>query len=143
MKNISLLIITDDRGGMMFNSRRQMKDGELLDKLIRRFGCGGICASPYTFRLIDRYEGAMMCEDPVAECPDGALCIVEDPSLLGDIRDSVGTLIRCCWGISYPADTYFTLDLAELGYRRISKEKIGTSIHAKAFCEVYKRAEDI
>ncbi len=142
MKNATLSLAVDSRGGMAFNHRRQAKDTELISGLVRRFGGGGIFISPYSARLFESFGGVAVCNDPVSECVGGSLCFVESPSLLHDVHDNFSKIVLYCFGIPYPADEYFTLDLRELGYRRISKEKLKTYLHDRLTCEVWVREEN-
>lgn len=134
----SLALCIDSRGGMMFNSRRQTRDKEVIEDLVALFRKGAIYIQQYSARLFEEYENIISCTDPVADCADGALCFVEDARILNDLS-SFDTVVLYNWSIPYPADVYFSFDLESLGFKRISKDKLTTDIHTKVTREVFKR----
>lgn len=139
MVSATLALAIDTRGGMMFNHRRQARDAELIADAVGRFGGGGIIISPYSARSFEGYTNITVCDDPVSTCTDGSLCFIEAPALLHDIRESFSRIVIYCFGIPYPADEYLPLDLAALGYVRISRDKAATSLHPRLTREVYER----
>lgn len=138
MKKITVALCTDTRGGMMFNNRRQVKDAEVISDLAARFGGKGIFVTQYSARLLEGYERVTVCPDPIKECADGGLCFIEDPTLLSECADTE-TLVIYTWGIPYPADKYIPFEPVSVGFKRLSKEKLSTSIHKKVTREVFKK----
>ncbi len=132
-----LAVIVDSRGGMMFNSRRQTRDAEVIADMMERFGDREVFAAPYSARLFESYH-VTFCEKPMAMCGEGSLVFLEDPALLESL-DGFETVVMYRYGITYPADSFFEYDLTALGYKRISKDKFSTSIHQKVEREVYKK----
>ncbi len=138
MKKITVALCTDPRGGMMFNNRRQVRDSEIISDVIVRFGERAVFIAPYSARLFEGVAGVTVCSDPIKECTDGGLCFVEDPALLSECAD-VETLVIYTWGIPYPADKYIPFEPTSIGFKRISKEKLATSIHQKVTREVFRK----
>lgn len=139
MVSATLALAVDTRGGMMFNHRRQARDAELVADAVGRFGGGGIFISPYSARLLEGYASVTVCDDPITDCTDSSLCFIESPALLHDVRESFSRIVIYCFGIPYPADEYLPLDLAALGYVRISRDKAATLLHPRLTREVYER----
>lgn len=136
MKNAVLVLIVDARGGMRFNNRRQMKDPVLIEKILAKYGGGRIFVAPMSAKLFQNINGVTVCDDPLGECTDDSMCFVESPSCLSGIED-MARIVIYSWGTSYPADEYFTLDMHEIGFRRISSEKLKTPSHDRITCDVY------
>lgn len=143
MNSATLAVAIDSRGGMSFNHRRQARDMEMISDLVRRFGGGGIFISPYSARLFEGANGITICDDPVSECVGGALCFIESSALLHDIHESFSRIVVYCFGIPYPADEYFVPELAAIGYRRISRDKMATSLHSRLTREVWERLDQV
>lgn len=139
MVSATLALAVDTRGGMMFNHRRQARDAELVADAVGRFGGGGIFISPYSARLLEGYASVTVCDDPITDCTDGSLCFIESPALLHDVRESFSRIVIYRFGIPYPADECLPLDLAALGYVRISRDKAATLLHPRLTREVYER----
>lgn len=138
MKKITVALCIDPRGGMMFNNRRQVKDSEIISDVIARFGARAVFIAPYSARLFEGAAGVTVCSDPIKECTDGGLCFVEDPALLSECAD-VETLVIYTWGTPYPADKYIPFEPASIGFKKLSKEKLSTSIHKKVTREVFRK----
>lgn len=138
VSDIKIAIFTDNRGGMLFNHRRQVRDTEVIADLVKYFGKGDIYVDSFSAKQFAEYENVHVCENPVLECEEGGLCVIECPEKLVSL-EKASTFIIYNWCIKYPADEYFTLDLAELGFKRISKKKFATLIHPKVTCDVYKK----
>lgn len=136
MKKISLALCIDSRGGMMFNKRRQMKDAELVRYIVEKHGGGGIFIHPFSEKLFSGYGGVTVSSDPVADCNEGGLCFIEDPSHITSL-DSVDKIIVFNFGIPYPADTYLEISPEERGFKKISRDKLKTAVHNRLTKEVY------
>lgn len=138
MKKITVALCTDPRGGMMFNNRRQVKDAEVVSDAVARFGEGGIFITQYSARLLEGCEHVTVCAEPIKECAEGGLCFIEDPDRLSGCED-VERLVVYTWGLPYPADKYIPFKPDDLGFKRISKEKLSTAVHQKVIREVFKK----
>lgn len=136
MKNAVLVLITDARGGMRFNNRRQMKDPVLIEQIALKYGEGGIFVAPMSAKLFERMDGVTVCDDPLTECADGSMCFVESSACLSGI-ENIARVVIYSWGTSYPADEYFMLDMYKLGFKRISSEKLKTPSHDRITCDAY------
>ena len=133
----TVIFCVDTRGGMAFNNRRQIKDRQIIADLVKRFGSGGVFIGEYSARLFEGYDNVTVSADPIADCADGASCFIESPELLESISHC-DTVVIYTWGLPYPADRFFEVDLVSLGFKRISKDKLATEIHNKVTREVYK-----
>ena len=139
MKNITVAICIDERGGMLFNHRRQTSDVQIIDDMVERFGENGVFIKDFYAKLFQKYENVTVSSFPISECSENALCFIENPEIL-NITDDVERIVVYNWCKSYPADEYFTLDLIDIGFIRISKEKFSTEYRQKVTREVFKRA---
>ena len=137
MKKITVAICLDKEAGMLFNNRRQSRDRILLSDLFDTAG-GKIYAGRFSEKLLGGYEGAVFCDDPVAECPDGGVAFIENIPLKNRLEE-IGEFIIYRWNRLYPADVYFDIDLKGEGFKLCEKVDFAGSSHDKITKGVYRR----
>ena len=94
--------------------------------------------APYSARLLSE-AGMSFCEsgDMLAEAGEGDYCFFETEA--PTLCDGVGALVIYRWNRRYPADLYFTEDIAAAGLRLESTEEFEGYSHEKITKEVYVR----
>ncbi|MBQ3180464.1 MAG: ribonuclease Z [Firmicutes bacterium] len=134
---MEVIICLDDKGGMLFNGRRQSRDRALVEDVLQH--CAG------RRLLIGRFSAALFPDDAADIVPDEELltlagdtdvCFVEaaDPAAAAGRIERL-TVYR--WNRVYPADSYCDIDLT--GWRLAeTADFVGTS-HDKITREVYER----
>ena len=116
------IVCIDDKGGMLFNHRRQSQDRMLRADLLREAARRPVWMNAYSARQF----GA----------PAENLRVVEDRDL-SPLAGKLEGLILYRWNRTYPADLYFTLSLE--GWTLERREEFAGSSHEKITKEVYKR----
>ena len=131
-------VCVDDRGGMLFNRRRQSQDRLLREDLLREAAGRPLWLSPYSLRQFDAPppENLRAEEDFLDRAGAGELCFVEDRDL-EPWSGKIEAVIRYCWNRSYPAQLFFTLPLE--GWTLERREEFPGSSHEKITKEVYRR----
>ena len=108
---MKLIVCLDERGGMMFNHRRQSRDRVLLEDLAKEVGDARLYASAYSEPLLK--EAGIPCLT-IPSAPEAiekeAYCFVEDLSL-SQTEAFVDEVILYRWNRHYPADRYFDMNL--------------------------------
>ncbi len=108
-------VCVDDKGGMMFNGRRQSRDRVLIDDLARSCG-GALWVTPYSAPLFADYPAlCRVSAQPLIDAPDNGVCFIESDPLAGDVS-RIRTLILYRWNRTYPADLRLALDPAACGF---------------------------
>lgn len=135
---MKVALCLDDRGGMMFNHRRQSRDRRVMEDLA---SCseGRLWCSPYSEKLLR--EAGLDCvasETFLARASEGETCFLEDRPL-GDAWGRVGTLVIYRWNRHYPADLYLDGDPATRGFRLTETTEFEGYSHEKITKEVWKR----
>ncbi len=134
---MDIIVCLDDKGGMLFNHRRQSRDRLLVEDVLRR--------SAGRRLLISGFSAALFPDGAAVVVPDGGLltaaqpgdiCFVEDQSLR-DVEPHIGQLTVYRWNRVYPADFYCDIDLT--GWRLIAAVDFTGSSHEKITREVYAR----
>lgn len=131
-----LAVCVDDKGGMMFNRRRQSRDraqqADLLD------WCSGrtLWVAPYSAPLF--LDGAQADDAFLDKAAEGEVCFVEDRSV-NTVADRVEMVVLYRWNRTYPADFRFDLDLS--GFYLESVSEFAGNSHETITREIYQRKE--
>ena len=136
---MTVFICIDDRGGMMFNKRRQSRDRRVIEDVVRTADDGAIYITDYSEPLFADSEASVIAvTDPMASATDGSYAFIENLHL-EEYKDKIEKLIIYKWNRLYPSD--FSLDIKprEIGLKLKNKrEFVGTS-HDKITREEYTR----
>ena len=134
------MICVDDKGGTMFNHRRQSKDRVLRAEMLRLAGEHRLKVSPYTARQFEPEEQAALdvSENFLAEAGAEDFCFVEEMPL-APWEDQIQTLILFRWNRVYPADAHLDIPLAEHGWKLTESRDFAGSSHETITQEVYIR----
>ena len=131
-----LIACVDDRGGMLFNRRRQSQDRLLRQDLLAEAG-GILWMSPYSReQFSDPPEMVRAAEDFPRRAGPGELCFFEDADPAPWLEAAEGVILYH-WNRRYPADLYFPLPLA--GWTLVRREEFPGSSHERITKEVYTR----
>ena len=138
MKKITVALCTDERGGMMFNKRRQSRDRVLISELLGSTD-GKIYISKYSRLLFEPHiERVVVCDDPIKECGEGDVCFVEDTPILPYVAD-ISRIIIYNWNRRYPYDRTFEVDLNACGFTKVCETEFAGSSHEKITKGVFER----
>lgn len=138
MRNITVALCVDERGGMIFNKRRVSRDRVLISELVGSVD-GKIYIGEYSRLLFEPHiDRVVICRDPIAECPEGAVCFVENTPITPYLND-ISAFIVYNWNRMYPYDVRFDVDLAAEGFTKVEESEFEGSSHEKITKGVYKR----
>ena len=138
MRSIKVAITVDDKYGLMFNHRRQSRDKLLIDDLCKKYN-GTIYISEYSAPLfVEHTDRICVLDNPLADCPDGALAFVEGMHL-GQYMDEIGELIVYHWNRLYPSDMRLDIDVRTCGLKMNAKYEFKGNSHDKITKGIYKR----
>ena len=137
-RKIKVAIALDDKNGMMFNNRRQSRDKLLIKDLCDKTE-GFIYISAYSALLFEDFKDRIkIVDDPVLECPSGALAFVECHKLSA-FTDDIDELIVYCWNKVYPSDVKLDIDINASGFKMYAKYEFAGNSHDKITKGVYKK----
>lgn len=134
------IVCVDDRGGTMFNGRRQSQDRLLREHLLEALDDRQLWMNAYSGRQFQAQGDSRMIvdEDFLDKAPPGACCFVEGLPLEPWLERIEG-LILFRWNRVYPADTYLDLSLTDGHWHLVAREEFPGSSHEKITKEVYRR----
>jgi len=130
-----LIACIDDKGGMLFNSRRQSQDGLLREDLLKEVSGRPLWMSAYSagqFRPVP--ENVRVAEDFASRAGEGEYCFFEDADPASWL-DSAEKVILYHWNRHYPADRWFPLPLT--GRTVQYREDFAGSSHECITKEIY------
>ena len=131
------VVCVDDRGGMLFNRRRQSQDRVLRGDLLAQAAGRPVWMNGYSLGQFGPETGDLRtAEDCLDRAGKGELCFVETTDPAPWLERMEG-LVLYRWNRRYPADLRFTLPLE--GWTPVRREEFAGSSHEKITKEVYKR----
>ena len=136
---MKLIFCLDDRGGMMFNGRRQSQDKELRKRILDTLGGKPLIMSSYSSKQFVE-DGNIITSDAPQSSANDCVYFVEDLPFSLDRVDSV-TIYR--WNRLYPSDVKFDVDLNKNGFVLDSIYEFEGSSHEKITEEKYKRGDTL
>ncbi len=133
---MTLLVCVDDRGGMLFNHRRQSQDRAVREDLLREAAGAKLLMNAYSAGQFKSDAHIICTEDCLARAGEREYCFVENLDLRA-YADRIGKVIVYRWNRVYPADVYFPLSLKSAPWKLIATTEFSGSSHEKITKEVY------
>lgn len=133
-----IIACIDEKGGMLFNNRRQTKDRELIKHIVQLVGDRKLWINSFSSQLFSEYIDRNICVDDNFELKikEDEYCFIENisPNSLIDKADKV---ILYNWNRHYPADKFWDVSLEE--FEIASCQDIPGSSHEKITERIYVR----
>ena len=109
---MKLIFCIDDKGGMLFNKRRQSQDSELRKRILEKLDGKPFVMSPYSAKQFVGCENILTSDSPQTEVQSGVYFVEDLPFSLEDVNEI--TIYR--WNRHYPSDVKFGVDLSNNGF---------------------------
>ena len=135
---MKLIFCLDDKGGMMFNGRRQSQDRELRKRILETLGDKPLIMSSYSAKQFVEGGNITVSDAPQSSIQD-SIYFVEDLPYSLDKVDEI-TVYR--WNRHYPSDVKFDTDLSKEGFVLDSVYEFEGSSHENITEEKYKKGEE-
>lgn len=136
---MTVFICVDDRGGMLFNGRRQSRDRLLISDLSKTVGDGLLYITDMSEPLFESSEiSAVSVPSPLESAAHGDY-VFNECFTLGEHLEKTERIILYKWNKKYPYDLSLDIEPTAVGYRLTeSYDFVGTS-HERITKEVYER----
>ena len=133
-----IIACIDEKGGMLFNNRRQSKDRVLIQHIMQMVGNHTLWITSFSSKLFEEYIGsnAIVDDDFLSKIQDDDFVFIEDLEW-ENIQDKIHKVILYNWNKKYPADKYF--ELSQDKWQLLSEQDITGSSHDKITEKVYIR----
>ena len=132
-----VIVCLDERGGMIFNNRRQSRDKAVIDRILELTKGSKLWLNSYSKSLFDQVIIPLEVDDEfLQKAGNGEFCFVENADIT-QYTPKIEKLYLFRWNRHYPADLYFPLDLGE--FKQIARSEFTGNSHEKITLEVYER----
>lgn len=136
---MNVMVVVDDNGGMLFNSRRQSQDSALRAYILNITKNSVLWMNQYSLRQFGAVPpNVRISEDYLSEAGRGEYCFVEDKNI-GEVSDKLEMLILFHWNRSYPSDMKLDYDPSVNGMHIKSTADMVGQAHEKITVEVWER----
>ena len=133
------VVCLDDRGGMMFNRRRQSRDRLLIEDVVSSLNGSTLRLCPYSASLFaEQNVSPIVSEEFLAEAGQGDVCFVEDRALL-PYGDRIEEMILYRWNRRYPYDMKLDMEPLSNGFSLQNTTEFAGFSHEKITKEIYKK----
>ena len=134
---MTVFVCIDDRGGMLFNKRRQSRDSRVVEDIARTVGDGVLYISDFSEILFEESDASVISvPQPLESAAEDGFVFIENQHL-GEYLDKIDRLIIYKWNRKYPYDFSIDVSPAQAGFKKKStREFVGTS-HEKITREDY------
>lgn len=134
---MKIIVCVDDKGGVMFNHRRQSQDRVLREHILEMTAGRTLWMNSYSAKMFGNLPSIAVAEDFLDRSGEDDFCFVENISMAGH-EYAVKEIILFKWNRAYPADTYFSFPV-EPEYKLTETCDFTGSSHEKITKEVYTR----
>lgn len=133
---MKLIFCVEKDNGMMFFGKRHSQDRNLRAKLMKIVGDNKLWMSSYSAKQFTDYQTIIVDDDYMSKAGTDDYCFVENKeyTVVG-----VTEIILCNWNRKYPSDKFFSTDLKDSNFKRVSTEDIVGSSHKKITIEIWRR----
>lgn len=134
---MTVFVCIDDKGGMLFNKRRQSRDSKVIEDVARTVGEGLLYISDFSEVLFAESDASVISvPDPLDSAGDGSFVFVENLHL-GEYVDKIDRLIIYKWNRKYPCDFELDVTPSTAGFKKKSTREFKGTSHDKITREDY------
>ncbi len=135
--DMTVFVCVDDRGGMLFNKRRQSRDSKVIEDVARTVGEGLLYISDFSEILFAESDASVISvPDPLDSAGEGGFVFVENVHL-GSHLDKIDRLIIYKWNRKYPCDFELDVTPTAAGFKKKSTREFKGTSHDKITREDY------
>ena len=133
-----MIVCLDDRGGMMFNHRRQSRDRVLIEDVIRTVSNENLYITKYSEQLFSEVGKLYSVVDDFDFISERDYAFLEDrcPS---KYKDNIDKIIIYRWNRAYPFDMRFDIDLEKEGFKLLDHVDFAGYSHEKITKEIFEK----
>lgn len=136
---MTVIICTDDRGGMLFNKRRVSKDRLVIKDIEKEIDDGILYISDFSESLFLESEiSALSVSEPLSVAEKEDFVFIENYTLKESIS-KIKKLIIYRWNRKYPFDFSLDINPLQCGFSLVSTVDFKGSSHDKITKEIYEK----
>ncbi len=134
-----IIVCVDDRGGMLFNNRRQSRDSAVRARILSGLNGKRLLMNSYSFGQFEREDSTeriIVDDDFLDVAESGDVCFVENIDLLS-YSNKIETITVYKWNRTYPSSVKLPKELIDQR-KLVSRSDFVGSSHEKITEEIYK-----
>ena len=136
---MNIIVTLSNNNGMLFNKRRQSRDGILVNRMFELIGDKKLNINGFSWQMLgNRKENINLSEDFLKNAKSGDFCFVENKNLK-DFEDKIEKIYVFQWNRDYPADFFFDIDLEGGKWKNTYVEEFAGSSHENITLLIYER----
>ena len=135
---MNIIVCVDKNNGMMFNYRRQSQDCEVVKKIMEICSESQLLMNEYSGVMFSEFPNVFVSNDFLLQSTPGDFCFVENVEIP---TENIENIYIFNWNRDYPADKYFSFDLAANGFKKVKKEEFPGYSHKKITLTLYRRQQ--
>ena len=135
---MTVIVCISERGGMMFNGRRQSRDKAVIENIVGAIGDGVLFVSEFSAPLFAESNlSVISVSEPASVADVGDFVFLEDTGV-GENINKVEKFVVYRWNREYPAD--FSLDLhpKDIGMKLVDSVEFSGKSHEKITREIWE-----
>ena len=134
---MKLILFLDERGGMLFNHRRQSQDRKAREYILSIAKGHRLLMNPYSAKQFGECDAITVTEAPAREAKDEDFVLIEN---LPVSLSGVSEVVLILWNTLYPSDVSFNASsLGKEGFALQKSEDFVGHSHEKITVEFYRR----
>lgn len=135
-----VIVAIDDKGGMLFNGRRQSKDRVLCEDVLTMTRNSRLWMNAYSAKQFENHNGENIkqCEDFLDSATAEEYCFVENASL-NPYEHKIEKIVLYKWNRVYPGDKFFDINLSDGKWHMSSVSEFQGFSHEKITKEIWDR----
>ena len=135
-----VMAAVDDKGGLLFNGRRQSQDKRLRERILELTRGSLLWMNSYSQRQFGEAVSDANTEIDEAfldKAGQGEYCFVENMALKPYL-EKIEKIILFQWNRNYPADRYLDIDVSEEQWQLEAVQEFSGFSHEKITEEIYR-----
>lgn len=132
---INIAVCIDENGGMLFNSRRQSRDRELISDFLKTANKNKVLIKPFS-KILFEEKNVYIDENCLEIAEENDYCFIEDESII-PYSHKINRIIIYKWNRNYPNDFCFEMPR---GFVLETSYNFKGSSHQIITKEIYKNA---
>ena len=134
---MKIIVCLDNSDGMLFNSRRQSKDKNVIKDIEKLVGDNLLITTPFSWLLFGDKNIKLATTEDFLNINTDDYCFVENRHL-GKVKDKITEIIIYRWNRNYPSDFYFDINYKN-DFSLISSEEFKGNSHDVITKEIYEK----
>ena len=134
---MKVVVCLCDRGGMLFNNRRQSRDRILINNLVEYIDDGALFVNEFSSPLFSNSDSSVIeVSNPLEVAKENDFVFVENLNL-SKHKGKISEMVIYKWNRSYPCDFFLDVMPSDIGLALREATEFEGSSHDKITREVY------